>query len=98
MKESDNLSVTKLKVQIDCIDIEGLKSIIKECVEDSIQPLTEQIIRQNGNAVYTVAEVAAIIKKSKRTVIRYITKGIIKGNRNGGKHFVTNENLNKYLR
>jgi excisionase family DNA binding protein len=49
------------------------------------------------NNIYTVEEVASILKLSKRSIYTYIKDGKLKAKLIGNKWRITEENLNKFM-
>lgn len=51
----------------------------------------------SGLKLYSVDEVAEMLKSTKPTIRTYFREGIIKGQKVTGKWYITEDNLKKYL-
>lgn len=47
--------------------------------------------------VYTLKEIATLLKVTERTLLDYVKEGRIKANKIGGKWIVTHENLQDFI-
>ena len=47
--------------------------------------------------VYTLKEVAEILKVTERTLLDYLKQGRLKGNKIGGKWIISHENLQNFI-
>jgi excisionase family DNA binding protein len=65
------------QVLIDCIDIEGLRALIKECVRAEINPLLRKGQESVQEDLISIIEVAAIFKVSKVTIHKWKREGRI---------------------
>lgn len=57
----------------------------------------DDFVRENG-VMYTLAETAAILGRSQRTVMNYVKDGLIEGTRIGGRWSFRKESINKFLK
>lgn len=54
-------------------------------------------LKVSGLKLYSVDEVATMLKSTKPTIRLYFRKGKIKGQKVTGRWYITEENLKKYL-
>lgn len=57
-----------------------------------------QMIKFNGINLLTVKDVSGLIKVTDRTILQYLRDGKIKGQKIGNTWYVTEQNLERYLK
>ena len=66
-------------------------------LNDESKSRVADFIRENG-VMYTLNEVAAILNRNVRSVMRYVETGQLEGNKVGGRWYFTKEQIKDFMK